>query len=116
MEKHVQNAAFNQHPDDVRMDVGWRDLVVMQELLEEIRERKVEPHVKLLIAKEDGIMSCLLGGRWISIHQLNGDTIQNEEMFPKFPLIKKLSRLPRTRASGTHACPTTLFVLPSRTG
>ena len=35
MEEHVQDVASHQHPNNVRMNVGWRDLGVMQELLEE---------------------------------------------------------------------------------
>ena len=39
------------HPDNVRVDVGWRDLGVMQKLLEERRARKVAPRIELLLAK-----------------------------------------------------------------
>ena len=52
MEEHIQDAATHQHPDDVRVDVGWRNLGVVQELLEEILERKEEPHVELFILKK----------------------------------------------------------------
>ena len=52
MEEHIQDATSHQHPDDVRVDVGWKNLGVMQELLEERWERKVEPRVELLLAKK----------------------------------------------------------------
>ena len=68
MEEHIQDATSHQHSDEVRMDVGKRNLGAMQELLEKRRERKAEPHVELLLAKKDGTLSCLLSGRWISIH------------------------------------------------
>ena len=116
MEKHVQDVASHQHSDNVRMNVGSRNLGVVQELLEKRRERKAEPRVELLLTKEDGTMCNLLDGRRVSIYQLNGDTIRNEETFAKFSLIEKLGRLSRTRASGTHACLATLFALPSRIG
>ena len=67
MEEHIQDATSHQHPDDVRVDVGWKNLGVMQELLEERRERKAEPRVELLLAKKNGTLSCLLGGCRISI-------------------------------------------------
>ena len=116
MEKHVQDVASYQHPDNVRMNVGNRNLGVVQELLEKRRERKVESRFELLLTKEDGTMCNLLDGRRVSIYQLNGDTIRNKETFAKFSLIEKLGRLPRTRASGTHACLATLFALTSRIG
>ena len=68
MEEHIQDATSHQHLDDVKVNVDRRNLDVMQELLEERRERKVEPCVELLIAKKDGTLSCFLSGRWISIH------------------------------------------------
>ena len=68
MEEHIQDATSHQHPDDVRVDVGWKNLGVMQELLEERRERKAEPHVELLLTKKNGTLSCFLSGRRISIH------------------------------------------------
>ena len=116
MEEHVQNVASHQQSDNVRMNVGKKNLGVVQELLENRRESKTEPRVELLLTKEDDTMCSLLGGRQVSIYQLNGGTVRNEETFTKFPLIEKLSRLPRTRAFGTHACPVTFSALPSRSG
>ena len=51
MEEHIQDAATHQHPDDVRVDVGWRNLGVVQELFEERWKRKMEPCVELFLAK-----------------------------------------------------------------
>ena len=68
MEEHIQDATSHQHPDDVRVNVGRRNLGVMQELLEERLERKAEPHVELLLTKKDGTLSCFLSRHWISIH------------------------------------------------
>ena len=60
MKEHVQDAASHQHPDNVRMNLGSRNLGVVQKLLEKKRERKTEPHVELLLTKEDGTMCNLL--------------------------------------------------------
>ena len=68
MEKHVQDATSHQCLDDVRVDIGWRNLGVVQELLEERRKRKTEPRVELLLSKEDCTLGCLFSGCQISIH------------------------------------------------
>ena len=68
MEEHIKDATSHQHPNNVRVNVGKRNLGVMQELLEERRERKAEPQVELLLTKKNGTLSCFLSGRWISIH------------------------------------------------
>ena len=68
MEEHVQDVTSHQHSNNVRMDVGWRDLGIMQELFEERWERKAERHVELLLTKEDGTMSYLRSGRQTPIH------------------------------------------------
>ena len=68
MEEHIKDATSHQHPNNVRVNVGKRNLGVMQELLEERRERKAEPHVELLLTKKNGTLSCFLSGRRISIH------------------------------------------------
>ena len=53
MEEHIQDVASHQHPDDVDVNEGGRNLSIVQELFEDKQERKAEPRVKLLIAKED---------------------------------------------------------------
>ena len=68
MVEHIQDDATYQHLDDVRVDVGWRNLGVVQELFEERRKRKMEPRVELFLAKEDRTLGCLFGGRRIPIH------------------------------------------------
>ena len=68
MEEHIQDDATYKHLDDVRVDVGWRNLGVVQELFKERRKRKMEPCVELFLAKEDCTLGCLLGGRRIPIH------------------------------------------------
>ena len=68
MEEHIKDATSHQHPNNVRVNVGKRNLGVMQELLEERQERKAEPHVELLLTKKNGTLSCFLNGRRISIH------------------------------------------------
>lgn len=98
------------------MNIGWRDLGVVQELFENGRKRKSEPRVELLLTKENGVVRNLPSRCWISFHQLNRDVTGNEEAFAEFQLIEKLSSLPRTRVFGTHSCPAALPTLPSHIG
>ena len=68
MEEHIQDVASHQHPNDVGLNEGGRNLSIVQELFEERREMKAEPRVKLLLAEEDTPLGFLLSGRRISIH------------------------------------------------
>lgn len=68
MEEHVQDAAPHQHHNDVRVDIGQRDLGVVQELLENERKRKTKSRVKLLLAKKNGVVPSLFCGHWVLLH------------------------------------------------
>lgn len=64
MEEHIQDATSHQHPNNVRVNVGRRNLGIVQKLLEERWERKTKHCVELLLTKINGILGCL--SRWMS--------------------------------------------------
>lgn len=49
MEKYVQDDAPHQHPNDIGMNVGRRNLGIMKELLEKGWKGKMKPRVELLV-------------------------------------------------------------------
>ena len=68
MEEHIQDATPHQHPNDVGMDIGWRNLGIMKELFEKRLKGKTEPRVELLIGKINDVVSDLLYGHEIPFH------------------------------------------------
>ena len=68
VEEHIQDATPHQHPNDVGMDISWRNLGIMKELFEKRRKEKAEPRVELLIGKINDIVSYLLCGHGIPFH------------------------------------------------
>lgn len=68
MKEHIQDATSYQHPNNVGMDVGWRNLGVMKKLFEKIRKGKMESCIELLIGKINGMVFDILCGHGISFH------------------------------------------------
>ena len=68
VEQHIQNVVPHQHPHDIRMDVGWRNLSAMEELFENGRKRKTEPRIELLLGEIDGVVPNFLCGHGVPIH------------------------------------------------
>ena len=68
VEHHIQDAAPHQHPHDIGMDVGWRNLSVMEEFFEKGRKRKTEPRIELLLGEINGVVRNFLCGHGVPIH------------------------------------------------
>ena len=56
MEKHIQEVTPHQHPNDIGMNVGRRDLGVIKELLEKRRNGKMKPCIELLLGKINDVV------------------------------------------------------------
>lgn len=97
MEKHVQDAAPHQHPDNIRVNEGWRDLSEVKKLieewkygeakpdiklLEEWRQRETEPDIKLLLGEVNGVVRLLLSRCKVTIYKKYENVVQNVKMLP----------------------------------
>lgn len=88
----------------------------MKELFENRWKGKTEPLVELFIGEIHDVVFDFINRCWISLYELNGDTVREIEAVAKLLLVEKLSRFPRIGASGIHNCPTTLPTCPSSAG
>ena len=68
VEERNQDAAPYQHPNNIGMNEGWRDLGVMKELLEKGRKGKAEPRIELLLGEVHGIVSNLLYRHGVTLY------------------------------------------------
>lgn len=116
MKKHIQNVATHQHPYDIGMDIRRRNLGVMKELFEDRWKGKADPRVELFLGEIHGVVFDFINRCWISLYELNGDTVRKTEAVAKLPQVEKLTRFPRIGASGIHNCLATLPTCPSSAG
>ena len=68
VEQHIPDTAPHQHSHDIGMDIGWRNLSVMEEFFEKGWKRKTEPRIELLIGEINGDVRDLLCGHGVPIH------------------------------------------------
>ena len=68
VEQDIQDAAPYQHPHDIGMDIGWRNLSVMEEFFEKGQKRKTEPRIELLLGEINGVVHDFLCGHGVPIH------------------------------------------------
>ena len=68
VEEHIKDPTPYQHPNDVGMDIGWRNLGVMNELFENRWKGKAELCVELLLGEVNDVVSDFLCGHGIPFH------------------------------------------------